>query len=36
LVEGGNNPSKYVKYTPEGLEAKIGEFFEKKSKTDSN
>ncbi|WOL16049.1 exocyst complex component EXO70A1 [Canna indica] len=31
LLENGKNPSKYIRYTPENLETKLGELFEGKS-----
>lgn len=34
LVESGKNPQKYVKLTPEALDAKLGELFEGKDKAE--
>ena len=36
MLEGGKNPSKYVKYTPEQLEVMIGDFFEGKPRNESH
>ena len=35
ILEGGKNPSKYVKYSPEQLEVMIGDFFERKTRNES-
>lgn len=34
LMEGGKNPQKYVRFSPEELDAKLGELFEGKSKAE--
>lgn len=31
MIEGGKNPQKYIRYTPEDLERMLGEFFEGKT-----
>lgn len=31
MIEGGKNPSKYIKLTPEDIERMLAEFFEGKT-----
>lgn len=31
MIEGGKNPQKYIRYTPEDLERMLAEFFEGKT-----
>lgn len=31
MIEGGKNPTKYIRYTPEDLERMLAEFFEGKT-----
>lgn len=34
LIQGGKNPQKYIRYSPEDLERMLAEFFEGKTSID--